>query len=488
MTKNIGIKMEAYKKQGIQLWVEGETLKFKGEKKALSVSQLEEIKKQKEEIIAYFKNRFALTPIQQAYFIGGTYECELGNINAQYYVEYRHKNIVIEKMERAVNEIINKNMALKTMIDSQGYQRELSDIQWIKIPVKQLNSEEELEEIRQYWQNYKYEYDTWPMLHFQISKFEKGNDVFHVSFDCIILDAWSAKLMMDEIFQKYNGNAISYPQITFRKYLELSKDYLAKNQTIPKADKYWKERVSEMPGRPIFKMEKNISVIKKPHFRRIASVFTKEETKQLYAKIKKYYFTPAAVICTVYAKTLKEYCVNQNFTLNVTLFNRNPVHEDVDKILGDFTNIGFVSYFGENNRSLIDEMKDMQMQLWKMVQYRMYDGTKILKSLGQSLYGKAIMPVVFTGVLQGNIEEANMVDASKDFKESYAISQTPQVMLDHQARDDGGALYLSWDYVQEAFVETEIEKAFHYYISFLKALINQEWNEISNILSKEVVT
>lgn len=104
------------------------------------------------------------------------------------------------------------------------------------------------------------------------------------------------------------------------------------------------------------------------------------------------------------------------------------------------------------------------------MQYREYNGLNVLKRLGENEpVGKAIMPVVFTGIIQGtcssNIEK-------NGFKEIYSLSQTPQVVLDHQARDDRGYLYLSWDYVEEAFEEELIKNMFNEYIKCIIDLIN----------------
>ncbi|PYG90249.1 yersiniabactin nonribosomal peptide synthetase [Ruminiclostridium sufflavum DSM 19573] len=465
-------RLEAYRSQGIQLWLEGEKLKFRGQKERLSEDILNELRQNKEEIIAYLKNRrYELTSIQHAYFAGSTAECELGNIHAQYYVEYRHKNIDTCRLEQAVNEVVRNNGALRTVIDSQGYQKELSDVPQVTIPVSRGRDTKELEEVRGYWRNYRYRYGEWPMINFQVTGLEEGEDILHVSFDCIILDAWSAKMMLDQIFLRYSGKEVSYPRISFRRYLELSRVYEKDNKNIAAAMEYWQGKAEKMPERPVLKLEKGFSEIDIPHFERLDYKFSKEETELLYLKVKSFNFTPAAVICTAFARILRRYSVNRAFTLNLTLFNRNPVHEDIERVLGDFTNIGFASFWGEPEKAFKEEIRDTQKQLWRLIQYRMYDGTKILRNPGRSMAGKAVMPVVFTGVLQGALK-----NEEKEFKESFAISQTPQVMLDHQARDDEGFLHLSWDYVREALGDKYIEEIFSDYITYIKALIYGEWD------------
>ena len=115
-------------------------------------------------------------------------------------------------------------------------------------------------------------------------------------------------------------------------------------------------------------------------FERLEHFFTEEETRELYEFSKNNHVGLAAVICTCFAKTLYEQGDHSPLTLNLTLFSREDVHGEAKDILGEFTNVGFVS-MEEEKESFLKQIQDVQLQFWKLLQYRSYDGTRILKEL-----------------------------------------------------------------------------------------------------------
>ena len=77
--------------------------------------------------------------------------------------------------------------------------------------------------------------------------------------------------------------------------------------------------------------------------------------------------------------------------------------------------------------------------------------------------------MVFTGVLQGDRKTKGFL--SNGISEGYAISQTPQVVLDYQATDFNGELLVNWDYVIDAFDVEMIHSMFSENIKGLRLLI-----------------
>ena len=323
--------------------------------------------------------------------------------------------------------------------------------------------------VRNIWKNHVYKIENWPMFHFEVGKSDVRNDVLHISFDCLILDAWSAKKLIDELFQLYNGQKVDIPQFSFKEYMEKAAIYESKTEK--KAEDYWKQELEKV-SIPSIKTEIPIHEVTSPQFGRVEYIFTFEETKCLYERAKYYKLTPAATICTLFLKTLCEEYGNQSMTLDITLFNRLPLNAEVDKILGEFTNVGLVTFQKSDNICFLDEVIKIQRQFWKMVQYREYDGTKLLKNLAKGKVGKAVLPIVYTCMLDGcSCSEQPL------FKEVYALSKTPQVMLDHHVRDDLGSLKLSFDYVTDLFREEDVEKILLAYVKRVKSAMTQiEWD------------
>lgn len=382
--------------------------------------------------------------------------------------EYEASNINIERLEESLNILIENHDALRMIVLKEGKNLILERVSPYKISMYTYIGTESRKAVRSVWENYTYTPQTWPMFHFEVGKAEKGNDVLHISFDCLILDAWSAKKLISELFKLYSGERLKFPEFTFKDYLEQAVNYDYKQEK--QAESYWKEKISHMKI-PSFKTRIPIEAVVEPKFERVEYTFAIEETQKLYERIKKYGLTPAAAICMLFMKTICDTFALEEITLDITLFNRLPLDKEINDVIGEFTNIGLATYYKTEDISILEAAKNVQAQFWKLVQYREYDGTKLLKALGKGGVGKAIFPIVYTCMLGGKDDIEQVV-----FHEVYALSKTPQVMLDHHVRDDLGSLKLSFDYVIELFAREDMEKIMDTYVrNILNAITVLDW-------------
>lgn len=458
--------------KGIYLWEEQGRLKYKCKKGKISEEILNALRVKKAEIVEFLQkcesNSFPVSPLQSAYLIGEEKSCELGNTNAHYYIEYEAPNINIKRLEESLNILIENHDALRMIVLKEGKNLILERVSPYKISTYAYIGNESRKAVRSVWENYTYTPQTWPMFHFEVGKAEKGNDVLHVSFDCLILDAWSAKKLISELFNLYSGERLKFPEFTFRDYLEQAVNYDYKQEK--QAESYWKEKISHMKI-PSFKTRIPVEAVVEPKFERVEHTFTIEETKKLYERITKYGLTPAAAICMLFMKTICDTFALKEITLDITLFNRLPLDKKINDVIGEFTNVGLATYYKIENISILEAAKNIQAQFWKLVQYREYDGIKLLKALGKGSIGKAIFPIVYTCMLGGKNDIKQEV-----FHEVYALSKTPQVMLDHHVRDDLGSLKLSFDYVTELFAKEDMEKIMDVYVrNVLNAIAALDW-------------
>lgn len=450
----------------IELWQEEGKLKFRDYNGNLNQSVRERLKVEKENILAYFNmveriEKLPLTSLQYAYLLGEKEGYELGGCSAHYYLEYEAGHIDKKRLEDALNRSILENDALRMKIMPAGYQYVQSQVR--KVEIAEFFGEKEWKRIRQERTTFGYKPGQWPMFHFMLTRLE-DKDILHIDFDCMVLDASSARLMIQNVLRDYNGEKVTYPKFGFADYLKIN---AAKPQD-EKAHEYWMGRCKAMPKAPNLPYRKPFLQVENIRFHRFEHYFMEEETAGLYEFAKKNHASLAAVICTCFAKTLYEQGGNSPLTLNLTLFSREPVHEEAKDILGEFTNIGFVS-MEEEKESFLKQVQDVQLQFWKLLQYRSYDGTKVLKELSKGHTTEAIMPVVFTCVL-GEEGENEEIDG---FKELYSLSRTPQVSLDHHVRENKGKVKISWDYIEELFDEKELRGIFDTYVNQIKQVITQ---------------
>lgn len=323
--------LEQLRENGIQIWGEGEKIRYRSKNRQLAPETLRILKMAKGQILDFFrmieKNVIPLTSIQTAYVVGQTAGCELGNINAHYYIEYTIESLDVERLEQMINLVISKNDALRLIVTHEGKASFLDNVPYYSVPVYSLYDGNDREQKRLERSHHRYNYYKWPMFHFCVGKTSGKTSVLHVDFDCIILDAWSAKLLLNEIFSLYYGKDVKFPRISFMNYMRLKTD-----KGDLEAEEYWKEKVKNMPSFPKLNYQKKFAEVQNVRFDRIECDFSFIETQRLYQKIKNYHFTPAAVISTIFMKTLAQYSETPGLSINVTLFNRQLLHEDVNLI------------------------------------------------------------------------------------------------------------------------------------------------------------
>ena len=120
----------------------------------------------------------------------------------------------------------------------------------------------------------------------------------------------------------------------------------------------------------------------------------------------------------------------------MTVFERNLYHEDVPKLIGDFTKLIVVDTQTEHE-DLISQTKVMGGKIAEALEHSDYNCVNLIKeiALKRRLGTKAVLPYVFTCALsEHGAEQINQV---------YGISRTPQVYLDCQVTNRNGGLFVN---------------------------------------------
>jgi yersiniabactin nonribosomal peptide synthetase len=83
-------------------------------------------------------------------------------------------------------------------------------------------------------------------------------------------------------------------------------------------------------------------------------------------------------------------------------------------------------------------------------------------------------PIVFTSLLGSPTSPLDELG-----KRVYALSQTPQVWLDHQVFESTDGVELSWDFVEQLFDRSAIAHVFEQYVRLVVALADAATWELS---------
>ena len=426
---------------------------------------------------------FPLSDIQQAYLVGRSEDLELGNISCHNYFEADVEDWDRERFESAVNKLIERHEMLRCIVLPEGRQRILEQVPLYQVKTHDLRGLEpadaalQLAELRERMSHMIHPSDRWPMFDFVVSHLDKRRSRLHISMDMLIADGRSFEILFGELAHFYLHPEANLPplDLTFRDYL-LASHALEETHTYRESREYWLKRLPTLPQSPELPLLMNPASVRHPRYVRRTARIDAATWKSLKETGSHISLTPSGILLAAYAEILAIWSKSPRFTINLTLFNRPPLHEQSNNIIGDFTSVSLLEADSAKPETFESRAKRLKEQLWQDLDHRDFSGIRVLRELSalQGTGPKAIMPVVFTSLLNlsGQGEEAGW--ASRLGQTGYAITQTPQVYLDFMMSEEKGELIISWDAVEELFPADMLDDMFGAYRHLLMDLASRK--------------
>jgi amino acid adenylation domain-containing protein/non-ribosomal peptide synthase protein (TIGR01720 family) len=438
---------------------------------------------------------FPLTDVQQAYWIGRTGIFELGNVATHIALEVDSTGLDLDRLNLALQRLIERHEMLRAIILPDGRQQILEHVPPYRIEVldlKDLSPETKaarLDEVRENMSHQVLRADQWPLFEIRASRLDDQHTRIHVSFDLLIGDARSFQIISEELHDLYAhpDQPGDQPELSFRDYV-LAEAELQQSALYQRSQQYWTDRLPTLPPAPDLPLAKIPNTIAKPHFVRRYGELAPEPWRRLKQRAARAGVTPSGVLLAAFAEVLSVWSKSPKFTINLTLFNRLPLHEQVNNIVGDFTSLTLLAVDNSETTSFETRARQIQAQLWADMDHRYMSGVRVLREVSRAQGGKtgATMPVVFTSMLSLASPNANVDGWSLNWlgQQVYGISQTPQVWLDHQAFEQEGKLGFNWDAVEELFPEALLTDIFDAYLRLLHSLAeaDDEWQATTHEL------
>ncbi len=440
---------------------------------------------------------FKLTDVQTAYWMGRNSGVELGGVATHIYQEIDIKHLDLQKFQKALNKIVKRHPMLRAIFSQDGTQRILEKTDDYQIKAAELQNRtrdeigQELGSIRETMSHQVLPGEKWPLFDIKASILPEHTTRLHISFDLLIGDAWSFQILLSEIAQVYRdeNTMLEECDITFRDYV-MALENLSESDHYNNAKNYWANRLSTLPQAPQLPLRINPEQIRNPHFKRFKATLPKDIWSKLTTVIRKNNVTKTSFLLACFSEVLSLWSRKSHFTLNLTLFNRLPIHKHINYVVGDFTTINLLEINLCNNDPFNEQIKNIQAQLWKDLDYRSYSGVRVTEDLIKNGFINEPFPVVFTSILDLEYSEQNEFDnifQTTNYEETAenSISQTPQVWLDHQVSEKNGSLHFNWDVAEDLFQPEQIEEIFETYKDFLWSLANNEslWEHKSPLTS-----
>jgi amino acid adenylation domain-containing protein len=420
---------------------------------------------------------FELSNVQQAYLYGRMDSFELGNVSTHGYSELLFTRFDGDRFEQALNKLIVRHGALRTIFKHEQ-QYILEDTGHYTVKNHGKVTVAGLDDIRGRLSHKVYQADQWPLFDFEVSEHE-GRAILHGSFDALIMDATSTGLFFKELGQLYGAadmEKVQLPvlQLNFKDYMQQYGEVRA-GKLFAEAEQYWSGKIEEYDFEARLPMVVNPASISHPRFARLSGTVPQEQWQKIEDKAKQYDMSPTSVVLYAYGHILTKWSGHSRFTINLTLFNRLPLHEQVNDILGDFTVLELFNFKRKTQDTIHSALQEVHGELWNDIEHNLFDGIdfqRLIRRQAGISQNQSLSPVVLTSVL-GN----NHTDIRLDGYEGtgYSITQTSQVYLDNRVYNTPEGFVAEWDYVEQLFDPEVIGQMHADYCRLITQLAEADW-------------
>ncbi|WP_370418414.1 amino acid adenylation domain-containing protein [Streptomyces sp. QH1-20] len=422
---------------------------------------------------------FPLTETQQALWIGRGAAVDFGNVGCHGYFEWERDGLDVPRFERAWEEVVRRHDMLRAVVLPDGTQRVLPRPLGRGVRVLDLRSESaeragaRVRGVREEMSHQVMDPHTGPLFDVRVTLLPEGVVRLHIGIDLLVIDAWSTfQVLFPELIELYENpdTAPPAPEITFRDYVTQARAMLEATPAYRRSRAYWLGRVPDLPPAP------DLPMVTTPRgdirFDRRAHRLAPARWHRLQDRARRLGVTPSGILVAVFAEVLRTWSKNDSFTINFPVFDRLPVHPDIDRMLGDFTNTLLVAV-EKTDGTFAERACDIQEQIWTDLEHRHFNGIQVLRELQRrrpSAGARPAMPIVVTSLL-GHPPRRQVSGLGE---ETYGISQTPQVLLDFQIREIDETLHMKWDFLDAMFPPGLIDDMFTAYCGLLDRLVTEE--------------
>lgn len=424
-------------------------------------------------------NAFELTNVQQAYLYGRLEAFEMGNVSTHSYFELLFNTFDHNKFEAALNILIQRHGTLRTIFKNEA-QYILSKVPYYHIKNNNNVNSIQLEGIRTRLSHKIYQVDQWPLFDYEVSK-NATHTTLHISMDALIMDGSSSRIFFDELAQLYNApdaHQVELPElkINFRDYM-MKYSEIKTSDLYSKAKQYWVQKLDAYNFDASLPMAADPRTIAQPQFTRLTKTIPLSKWSLIETKATHYQISPTSVVLYAYGLVLTKWSGQPKFCINLTLFNRLPLHEQINNILGDFTVLELFNFQRETQKSLRTTIQEIHNELWNDIDHNLFDGIDFQRFIRKELniaQNQSLSPVVLTSILGNKSFDIGL----REFQGyGYSITQTSQVYLDNKAYNTSEGFVAEWDYVKQLFDPAVIQQMHEDYCYLIELLAEMNWEE-----------
>ncbi|MCF7695949.1 GNAT family N-acetyltransferase [Mycetohabitans sp. B2] len=427
---------------------------------------------------------FALNDIQQSFLSGRKLLAETERVGCHIYLEFDWPDLEVYRLNQAWNRLMSRHEMLRVKLLDDGRQQiEASASYRIKARdlrrIDTAGRELALAAIRASMSHNVYLPGQAPLFEIRVSLLDQQRSRVHLSIDELVVDATSLDLLLQQWLMLYRDPAAQLPDhgLSFRDY-QLSLEAFKQSPRYQRDLQYWVDKLAQMPpGLCLPKAQRPAGRQR----RRLASTLEPSRWLRLKQQSDALQISGTALLLTLFGLILRQANAGKAFSLISTFYNRVPLHPAIDHVIGPFISNHFFAFVGAGEETLAALAQRVQRQLLEDIDHMSVSGVAALRETrrrcGKSLHFSG-GEVVFTSMLNNPV-----IGGADSFGDAqhYCVTQTPQINLDHQLRECGGALSFSWDVAIDCYPDGMIDQLFSDYCHLLHKLADGEvdWQAVN---------
>ncbi|KQC36602.1 thioester reductase [Frankia sp. ACN1ag] len=411
---------------------------------------------------------FPLALMQHAYWVGRDPGQPLGGVAAHLYSEFDGRGVEPDRLAAAIERLISRHEALRTRITDNGGQVVEERSGWRGLTVHDLRDLDEdvaaarLAAVRDTLSHEMLDIERGEVFATALSLRPGGATRFHLDVDMVAADAVSYRVLLADLANLYGrpDEVASAPAYTYRRYR--AEHTAGRQAQAERSRRAWRDRLPSLPGPPELALASPLAAVgatAEPRVSRRHFRLPEQARVALGQAAHRRGLTPAMAVATAFAEVLGGWSTQPRFLLNVPLFDREQVHPDVDRVVGDFTSSVLLEIDLTDRVPFVERARRVQTRLHADAAHAGFSGVEILREAGRARGERVLAPVVFTSAL--GLGELFDPAVRREFGDpAWIISQGPQVLLDAQITELDGGLLVNWDVREDIFAPGVVDAMF----------------------------
>ena len=313
---------------------------------------------------------FPLTDIQHAYWVGRSGVYALGNVAAHCYFELEEAELDPDRVSSAWQRLIEHHDMMRAVALPDGQQQILAQVPPYHIKVLDWRGASPeaaaagLQNTREEMSHQVFDAGEWPLFDVRVSRFGENRVRLHLSFDNLFFDGWSTFHLFSEwarLYHEQDGPLTPFA-LSFRDYV-LALAGSKESALYQRDQAYWFNRLPGLPPAPELPLAQNPAALSRQRFQRLDTRLGQETWQQLKKRSAEAGLTPSGLLLAAYAEVLAVWSRRPRFTINLTQFNRLPLHPQVNDLVGDFTSLALLAVEHSAGRTFLERSRNLQQQL-----------------------------------------------------------------------------------------------------------------------------